>query len=225
MICRYSICDKPVYKFIMPLIKSNMYVILSGRKALIIDPNVNEAAMNLLEEHNVEKIVILLTHEHYDHISGVNYFRDKWNCTVYGNKCCKERCEKPEKNLAAYFMALFIGRSEEERQQATELFQDHYHCTVDRTFERKMELEFGQMKWELVSTPGHSSGSICILVENALFSGDSLVQGAKVITRMPDGDRKAYQMITRPFLESLPQDTIVFPGHGQESIMSELELG
>ncbi len=169
--------------------------------------------------------LIILTHEHYDHISGVNYFRSKWNCTVYGNKCCKERCGKPEKNLAAYFMALFIGRSEEERQQAAELFQDHYHCMVDRIFERKMELEFGQMKWELVSTPGHSSGSICILVENALFSGDSLVQGAKVLTRMPDGDRNAYRMITRPFLESLPQDTIVFPGHGQESIMRELELG
>lgn len=85
MICRYSICDKTVYKFIMPLIKSNMYVILSDRQALIIDPNVNEEAMNLLEGYNVEKIVIILTHEHYDHISGVNYFRSKWDCTLFSN--------------------------------------------------------------------------------------------------------------------------------------------
>lgn len=55
-----------------------------------------------------------------------------------------------------------------------------------------------------------------------LFSGDSLIKGKKVITRLPGGSKKDYQAITLPFLKSLPDDMVVFPGHGEPGTLKEL---
>lgn len=225
MICKYNIENNKVYKFVMPMIKSNMYILLDGNQALIIDPNENETALRLLEEHEVRSIIIILTHEHFDHISGVNYFRAKWPCKVIGNMVCKEYAENPAKNLAAYFMAMFITHSEEERKRIQELAVLDYHCKVDEGFEGEMQLEFATLQICLRETPGHSPGSICICVNNKyIFTGDSLVQGEKIITRLPGGDRKLYREVTRPFLQNLCKDMIVFPGHGEESLLRNLEI-
>jgi len=226
MICRYKIAGKEVYKYCMPVIESNMFILISGRKALVIDPNENEDAASLLKERDVEQVTILLTHEHFDHVSGVNFFRDKWPCVVYGNQECKDMVPDPEKNMAMFFLAMFISREEEERNKAQELFREDYSCKVDISFENVLDIQWEELSLHLLETPGHSPGSICIVVnDSAIFTGDSLVQGAKIITRLPGGSKKAYQTVTRPFLEGLPQDMLVFPGHGQESLMKDLELG
>lgn len=226
MVCKYKIEGKEVYKYFMPVIESNMFILISDKKALVIDPNENEEAAHLLKEKGVEQVTILLTHEHYDHISGVNFFRDRWPCVVYGNQHCKEMVPEPTKNMAAFFMVMFISKEEEEQNKARELFSEDYCCEVDIGFEGTLDIQWEELTLHLLETPGHSPGSICIVVkDSAVFTGDSLVQGAKVITRLPGGSRKAYQNVTRPFLEGLPQDMLVFPGHGEESLMKELELG
>ena len=77
-----------------------------------------------------------------------------------------------------------------------------------------------------METPGHSPGSICILINDKyIFSGDSLVDGNKVITRLPGGSRKDYNQITKPFLEGLSEDSIIFPGHGQEGCIKDFQIG
>lgn len=207
----------PVYKFKMPIINSNMFIIISGKKALMIDPNVNEEAFLLLKENQVEQIVMILTHEHFDHISGVNFYRNNWNCMVYANNICKNMVEDPVKNLSKFFMAMFISKLEDERKLAEELFEEDYYCKVDIGFEGEWKLDFGGYEIKLIETPGHSMGSICIMIgDEYIFTGDSLVQGAKTITRLPGGNKKLFNEVTVPFLETLPDDIIVFPGHGEE---------
>lgn len=226
MISQYTIDNVKVYKYVMPIITSNMYILIMDKQALIIDPNESEEAMELLEDCGVTDITILLTHEHFDHISGVNYFREKYSCKVYGNNKCKEMVTDPSKNLAAFFMAMFIEKSEEERQMAQSLFAEDYACQVDVGFEKEYNMKFKGLSVKMIDTPGHSSGSICILVDDKyIFSGDSLVEGNKVITRLPGGSRKEYNQITRPFLESLLEDMIVFPGHGQEGYLKDFPIG
>lgn len=226
MISQYTIDNVKVYKYVMPIITSNMYILIMDKQALIIDPNESEEAMELLEDCGVTDITILLTHEHFDHISGVNSFREKWPCKVYGNNQCKEMVEDPAKNLAAFFMAMFISKPEEERRIAQSLFAEDYACQVDVGFEKEYNMKFKGLSVKMIDTPGHSSGSICILVDDKyIFSGDSLVEGNKVITRLPGGSRKEYNQITRPFLESLSEDIIVFPGHGTEGYLKDFELG
>ena len=68
-------------------------------------------------------------------------------------------------------------------------------------------------------------GSICISIEDRyIFTGDSLVQGAKIVTRLPGGNKSLYKEITKPYLETFPKDAIIYPGHGEVSLMSELEI-
>lgn len=72
-------------------------------------------------------------------------------------------------------------------------------------------------------TPGHTSGSICILLDDRfLFTGDSLVNGYKTITRFPTGSQEEYKRVTIPFLESQPENREIFPGHGTPDILSNI---
>ena len=59
-----------------------MYVTVSGNGALVIDPNVSENALSYLTENNIECITVLLTHEHYDHTSGLTWLCGKFKSTV-----------------------------------------------------------------------------------------------------------------------------------------------
>ena len=225
MECKYTINHMKVHKYIMPAITSNMYILIMDEQALVVDPHENDEAAELLESSGVKEITILLTHEHFDHISGVNFFREKWPCKTYGNNKCKEMVEDPAKNLAAFFMAIFISKPEEERQMAQSLFAEDYACQADVGFDKEYDMDFMGLSVKMMETPGHSPGSICILINDKyLFSGDSLVDGNKVITRLPGGSRKEYNQITRPFLESLPEDVIVFPGHGQEGYLKDFKI-
>ena len=226
MIIGKTIDNINMYKYVMPVIASNMYIVILDENALIIDPNENENAVKLLKESGVKDVTIFLTHEHFDHISGVNFFRKQWECTVYANNRCKELVQDPNKNLSAFFMAMFIDKTDEERKKAQELFKDDYSCYADIGFDEEYSMVWNGLSVKLIETPGHSQGSICILVNNKyLFSGDSLVDGNKVITRLPGGSKRDYNEITRPFLESLPQDMVVFPGHGTEGYLKDFELG
>lgn len=226
MVSRYEIDNIRVYKYIMPLITSNMYVMIIGQQVLVIDPHENKEAEKLLNDHGVKEVVILLTHEHFDHISGVNFFRERWNCKVYGNQKCKEMVLDPARNLSAFYMAMFITKSKQEQEMAQELFVEQYSCQVDVEFEGIMDMEFDNLSIKMIETPGHSPGSICIIInQKYIFTGDSLVGGNKVITRAPGGSRKEYSGITRPFLEGPQEDMIVFPGHGEEGERKDFELG
>lgn len=223
MICKYQIENDPVYRFEMPMIASNMYVLLKEDQALLIDPHVSEAAAQLLKDHHVAKLLIILTHEHYDHISGVNYFRAGWNCKVIGNRLCKAYAKEPAKNLAAHFMAMFITRSETERERIRELTEQDYCCEVDVDFEQELCFAFDSFRLCLHETPGHSPGSICVSInDHYLFTGDSLIPGEKTITRLPGGNRALYQKLTVPYLKGFEKDTVIFPGHGVEGLLRDM---
>ncbi len=235
----YKIGDYNLYKYAMPLMDSNMFVMISGSRALIIDPCINEEAGKLLGDSEVKELTIILTHEHYDHISGVNRLKewiksapDSGGCKVYANKACAAAITEPTGNLSEFFLAMMIKRSEEERELAKTIFDRSYSCGADVTFEGKIELEWEDLRIVLNETPGHSRGSICAeIYENAeqgdllaLVTGDSLVYGNKIITRLPGGDKQKYREITKPYLESFDKDTLILPGHGNIARLREFEI-
>ncbi len=225
-----------LYKFCVPVMKSNMYIITGNNKALIIDPHINPAAEKMLDEEEINDISIILTHEHLDHISGVNRLRE-WAsekdaaCTVYCNNYTKKNVGDPRGNLAEFFYALMIGKTEDEVSEAKRIFKSDYVCEADIGFEDFMDFSWNDLEIILRETPGHSPGCICIEIRDdkeellALATGDSLVQGNKVITKLPNGNKNDYRNITRPYLESFSRDALVLPGHGEVSIMKNLELG
>ncbi|WP_022765838.1 MBL fold metallo-hydrolase [Butyrivibrio sp. XPD2006] len=226
--------DLKVYSF--PVIDSKMYVLVTDRNALVIDPHVNEQALKYLEDNNIKDIKVILTHEHYDHISGVNYIRkyagdNSVKCTVIAGARCTDALPYPKSNLSKYFDVLFLNKTDEEQQLAAETFDHDYRCLADISVNDGDELMWGYLNLVFRETPGHSPGSICIEMRDdkddivALATGDSLVQGNNVITRLPGGSKRDYAERTRPYLESISPDTLILPGHGNISLMKDLELG
>ncbi|MDE6433374.1 MAG: MBL fold metallo-hydrolase [Lachnospiraceae bacterium] len=225
MLSEFKVNELEIHKYILEPINSNMYLIVKNKSALIIDPHICQDAVEFLEQKTVEEIWIILTHEHFDHISGVNFFREHWSCTVLCGNHAKEYLTDPLKNLSAYFKSLLIDKDAETVRIAEEVFDENYSCYADIGFDGRYGFEWQGLDIQLIETPGHSKGSICILVEEQyVFTGDSLVADNAVITRLPGGSKKEYRLITKPFLEGLSKDTIVFPGHGKENILNRFEI-
>ncbi len=224
-----------LYKFSLPPIDSNMYVLIDGCAALVIDPNENEEMIELLKQHNCKEITVILSHEHFDHICGVNAIREfaeinGGTCKVYAQKNCAEAIERSEDNLAKFFLALYITHPEEERALAAKLFDPEYVCSADFNFIDNYDLCWGDLRLVLKSTPGHSPGSICIEIYDkkmnmiAVATGDSLILNTPVITRIPRGNKTDYKEITVPYLKGIPLEALILPGHGEISIMKNFNF-
>jgi len=86
------------------------------------------------------------------------------------------------------------------------------------------ELRLGNSSMTVIHTPGHTPGSICLLWEGRLFSGDTLFRGAFGRTDLPGGSYEDLAMSIRKLLD-LPDETLVLPGHGDETtIGAEREM-
>ena len=197
-----------VRRFTWDFIDSNMYVIKNGGKALVIDPIDSNEAFEFLK--NCDSITVLLTHEHYDHISGLNRIRSEHSCIVIAQEQCSLRIQDKKKNLSAFANILM---------EISDTIPDKtiipFVCkSAEITFLDSYVFDWEGIQILMVATPGHSPGSICILIENLLFSGDSLLaRGA--MNRFPGGNDKVYHEKTLPLLkELLTKANIVYPGHG-----------
>ena len=212
----------------MPVIQSNMYIVIGSCSALVVDPCISVEAQKLLCDFGIKECIILLTHEHYDHTSGVNWLRDHFNCKVICSKTCAELIQDPRKSGAATFSALFLGKIEDQKQ-ILPLLDPNYHCTADFTYERQLNFKWENLPIVMRELPGHSKGSqIISIADNAIFTGDSLIPGQRTITRLPGGSLEIYREIAIPHLETLPGNSIIFPGHenpvGFHQIKSELTI-
>ena len=100
----------------------------------------------------------------------------------------------------------------------------HYTLHADETFGNECEIVVGDIKMRCRPAPGHSQGSSLYFVGDIVFSGDSLIQHTPTIVHLPGSDRKVYKQETKPYLQSLDKNTMVFPGHGEPFIICEAEF-
>ena len=222
--------DNPIsiYSFIFTLegIDSRMYVAECDKHAIVVDPIISDDAYELLRGIGTDNILVLLTHEHYDHISGVNRIKELFDATVICSEECGRLIKKPEKNLSKYYTALFMLRDKENDEPGAKekiLNIPLYSCEADKVFYDGMAFDFCGHSISLKETPGHSKGSMCISVDQStIFTGDSLLNGIRVSTKLPGGDRRAFEAETIPFLMDLPGCMAVFPGHGEMGVLDAL---
>lgn len=204
-----------VHRFQLPLIYSNMYVVISGGEALIVDPCLSDEAVELLQSSAVTRCTVLLTHEHYDHISGVNQLRQHFACTVICTEVCAQRMQNPRRNHAAVFPAMFFKEGPEVVQQAATLFDSHYSCTADETYTGVLDLQWQDIPLRLTELPGHSPGSAIVEAAGThVFTGDNLIPGTETLVRLPGGDAAVFRQQVVPHLAALPPETVILPGHG-----------
>lgn len=211
-----------VYEFIGAYIDEKTYVICEGKDVLMIDAIWTQELDEFLESRDPDNVQIILTHEHIDHIYGVNHYRELYNCQVMCSRKCSELITDCKTNFAMYQPIIFENRFIDYDVSGVNA---DYSCYADTFFDNSIQYEWNSHVVYMKETPGHSKGSICIVVDDKiLFTGDSLLLRNKIITKIPGGSKKAYLEITKPYLESIKDDVIVYPGHGESALMKEFSF-
>lgn len=211
----------------LPYIDSNMYLLIEGEEALAIDPCRSEAAEARLREKGVRNVTVLLTHEHFDHTSGVNWLRKHFSCQVICQEDCGARISIPANNRPLVFLPLMQAGSEEEAAEI-QAFYESFPVEVieaDFTFYDVYDFLWQGHRLHLQSCPGHSPGSIVISFDDThVFTGDYMIPDIPVILRFPGGSKEAYRQRTLPYLLSVEGSTKIMPGHGNPCLFQDLRL-
>jgi len=186
-------------------LQTNCYILgcPNTREALVIDPGAEaELIGSTLDKHGLKLKTVVLTHGHADHIGACGELRREPGVTLAIHREDAPLLSDTHRNLTAYIgPPLTLSAAET-------LLGDG-----DR-------VEFGAgIQLTVLHTPGHTRGSICLLGEGFLFSGDTLFAGAVGRTDFPGGDFKTLIASLKNRLEPLPDDTRVYPGHGPASTM------
>ncbi|MBX9889393.1 MAG: MBL fold metallo-hydrolase [Flavobacteriaceae bacterium] len=188
---------------------SNTYLLTSSKNnndCYLIDAGNFADVMNQLE--NNEKIkAIFLTHAHYDHISSINEITTRFpKCIVYCSQYTKEALADSKINLSFYLQKPTVFVSDTIRvvteQDTIELFANHF-------------LEI----WE---TPGHNKGCLSFKINQAIFTGDTLIPNIAVVTKLKSGNKKEAQKSILKIQNSTKINDVIYPGHGASIEVSKI---
>ncbi len=208
-------------RFVSPMLDQNMYAVCEGTHCFIVDPYDGAGSDEFIQGLAVD--FLLVTHEHYDHISGVNAFKEKYGAHLYANQKCDEHMRKPTKNYSKYFEAYMKFQQGVELRDLT--IDPAYSCCADHIIEDEYAMDWLGHRVFIKSAPGHSAGGNLIFLDDAcIFSGDCMLPPELPAARFPGGDNKAFEAVTLPYLRSLDKMLTVYPGHGDSFTLKDFHL-
>lgn len=193
--------------FALGPVQTNCYIVANKEKeCLIFDPG--EEASRILAEvrgRNLTPLAILLTHAHFDHIGAVDEVREAFGIPVYIHYKEVDWLTDPNKNGSAKYAML-----------------PNYTVTPpqdDHIIKNEQTLVIGSFKMDVAFTPGHSPGSISYIFKEDGFAivGDTLFEQSIGRTDLLGGSTEILLKSIHDKLLSLPEDTVIYPGHGRET--------
>ena len=202
-----------------PLTDSNCYLLVSGDRVLIVAPNNFQKIHSYLTEKNLTPELVILTHEHCDHIAALNDLRKQYPVKVLCSDACSRGIQSTTLNMTRIMETYLYFKSNGKMRVSYPPFT----CQpADITFEKVYTTTWRRHTILCQSAPGHTPGSSCIIVDEALlFSGDYFIPNENVITRLPGGDEQAYEKWGKPVLRSLPTPIKTYPGHRAPFILTK----
>ncbi len=182
----------------------NTYILSDENdQAIIIDPGMyhaqeNAAFFEYLNSKSLKPSRLILTHAHLDHVFGVNWVNSTYNLSPELNK----------EDKIVYDSAAAVA--------------NQYGLDMEKLVPAKIglkdgsEIAFGDTVLEVIFAPGHSPGSVCFYSkeDGFLIGGDVLFQGSIGRTDLPGGDFDTLITSIKTRLFDLPDDTVVYSGHG-----------
>lgn len=174
--------------------QTNCYIVHeeNSTDCLIIDPGYEPKILSsYLEEKGLTPEAILLTHCHFDHVGAVKDLAAQYDCKVFLDK--KELAMPPMLTNGPLYYTDGYGDGD--------------------------TLTLAGIPIQVLETPGHTPGSVCLIMEDTLFSGDTLFAGSCGRTDLPCGDARAMRDSLRR-LAALSENYRVCPGHGPSSTLN-----
>jgi glyoxylase-like metal-dependent hydrolase (beta-lactamase superfamily II) len=184
----------------------NCYILASNdvSSAIIIDPGAQERKIrHILDRHKLKAAFLINTHGHFDHIG----CDDKFDVPVYIHSKDAALLENPQLNLSGLFALPYRVKSK------IKLLEDN------------MTVELGDIQLKVMYIPGHTPGGIALLMQKPrdkiVFTGDTLFCQGIGRTDFTGGNEALLIESIKEKLLSLPDDTIVYPGHGPSTTIGE----
>ena len=196
-----------ILRKVMGPLETNSYLVSFGKDAFIIDPGFPKESVELAEyilEKGLTLKYIIATHGHFDHVLGIKSLRERLGY-------------KPEFLIHVNDVELLSKAGDYLKR-----FFDIYLEPVkpDKFLFGGESLYIDEYRMEIIHTPGHTLGSICIYIpdKGVLFTGDTIFKGTIGRLDLPESNpdlfRKSVDRLAR-----LPMETRIYPGHGDESIL------
>ena len=189
-----------IEKFVTGIISTNCYIVTNEetKETVIVDPaNLSKAMIGYIEEEELVIKAILLTHAHFDHIMGIDKVIDRYGeMPVYVEESDLELLHTPSMN------------------ESTVYTNGYSYPGGDVIHDGDVIRLIGE-DFRVIHTPGHTKGSCCYYLkdEGVLFSGDTVFYGSVGRTDFPGGSTAEIVRSLHKLVDSLPEETEVFPGH------------
>ncbi|KXX68759.1 MBL fold metallo-hydrolase [Flammeovirga sp. SJP92] len=184
--------------------QENTYVVWDETKeAIIVDPGCydtseEEALKGFIESNGLKVVKIVNTHCHLDHVFGNKFCQDTFGVKLYIPKGEIETLAMGADAAARYGIPGFVT------------------STHDELLENEGEVTFGNTSLQILYAPGHSPGHLVFFDKDQKIAlgGDVLFKGSIGRTDLPGGDHQTLLDNIKNVMYALPDETIVYPGHG-----------
>lgn len=198
------VMDFKLKRILLGMVRTNCYVIHNdAAEAIIIDPaDLPNKISAFIEENGLTPKAILLTHGHFDHIGAAEALRDKYGIKIYAHEAEKVILTDAGMNLSNQFYL-------------------NYAFDADVYFKDGDQFEVGQFKIKAIHTPGHTVGSSCFIIDDVIFSGDTLFYGTHGRTDFPTGSQSQIIRSIKEKLLVLDEDMWVYPGHDMHTTIGD----
>jgi len=188
------------YTYSLGELQANCYLLENEGEGLLIDPGDDGSfLLEELQRKNIKLVGIYLTHGHFDHVMAVGEIQMSFNVPVNINR--KDQ--------------FLIDRVEETAHH----FLNHTPIVIKPQliqYIKQGNIQISHFKFQVIQTPGHTPGSVCFYFadEKIIFTGDTLFEGAVGRTDFTYGDKQKLKESLQKLMQ-LPDETEVFPGHGE----------
>lgn len=194
-----------IKRLVVGMLKTNCYIVVdeSCSEGIIIDPGENaKLILQTVSELGISVKYIILTHSHFDHICAAKEVKEKTGAKLIVHQCENE-C------LSFKYVVDFYPLMKRRYKEVTS----------DITVNGGETFTFGNLQAKIINTPGHTKGSCIIIINDCIFTGDTLLRGQCGRCDLPTGSTEDMNNSLKT-IYSLDGDYKLYPGHFDESTLS-----